>query len=351
MFACGVVDTIAGFSMQGGCAMIVLFLSLISTFSIAAYDSEAGEWGVAVASCVPFAYHSVAWAEAGTGAVATQSFTNHFYGTEGLELLKQGLSADSAVFLLTSADSLREQRQLGIVDMYGNAASFTGSGCMSWAGSIQGEGYTIQGNILTGPEVVADMEQAFLDSEGLPLAERLYAVLAAGEAAGGDSRGRQSAGILVVRENSGHSGATDRFVEIAVNDNPDPLAVLRSHLYSWEMYYCLPVYSSEIGENPVSEARMLSLLQRLASDGSDDPQLLNIGAWELATRDIMLDEAVFMAVKAVELAPGDSNIRDTLAEALFRNGDIQGAILHAGIALELDPENTYLQEQLERFSN
>ncbi|MCK5130604.1 MAG: DUF1028 domain-containing protein [Candidatus Sabulitectum sp.] len=331
--------------------MTVVFLSLLSTFSIAAYDSDAGEWGVAVASCVPFAYHSVAWAGADAGAIATQSWTNHFYATEGLPLLKSGLSADSVLVLLTYTDTLRDQRQLGIVDRFGNTASFTGEMCMNWAGSILGDGYAIQGNILTGPEVIEEMERAFLEAEGVPLAERLYAALVAGEAAGGDSRGRQSAGILVVRKNSGHNGATDRFVEIAVNDNPDPLTILGDHLYTWELYNCLPVYASEITENSVSEARMMHLLQRLALEGSDNPQLLNLGAWELATRDIMLDEAIAMAGKAVELAPDDSNIRDTLAEALFRNGDIEGALEQARIATELDPENPYLQEQLERFSN
>ncbi|MCK5787358.1 MAG: DUF1028 domain-containing protein, partial [Candidatus Sabulitectum sp.] len=335
----------------GGYTMALLIISLFSTFSIAAYDADAGEWGVAVASCVPFAYHSVAWAEAGVGAVATQSWTNHFYGTDGLALLGSGLTADSVVFLLTAGDSLRDQRQLGIVDRYGNTASFTGEGCADWAGSIQGDGYTIQGNILTGPEVVTAMEEAFLETESYPLAERLYASLVAGEAAGGDSRGRQSAGILVVREGSGHDGATDRFVELVVNDNPDPLVVLGAHLYTWELYNCFPVYASEMEEDPISEQRMIHLLQRLAYEGSDNPQLLNLGAWELAIRDLMLDEAVEMALKAVELAPEDFNIRDTLAEALFRNGDTEGAVEQALVALELDPENIYLQEQLERFSN
>ncbi len=329
--------------------MIILFFSLLSTFSIAAYDADADEWGIAVASCVPFAYHSVSWAEAEAGAIATQSWTNHFYGTEGVPLLAEGLSADSVLILLTSADSLREQRQLGIVDRFGNTASFTGEMCMNWAGSVEGESYTIQGNILTGPEVVEQMERAFLDSEGTPLAERLYLALAAGEAAGGDSRGRQSAGILVVRENSGHGGATDVFVEIAVNDNPDPLTVLGDHLYTWELYNCFPVYASEMDEDAVSNARVMHLLQRLAIEGSDNPQLLNMGAWELAIRNIMLDEAVAMARQAVVMAPEDANIRDTLAEALFRNDDTDGAIEQAEIAVELDPDNAYLLEQLERF--
>ncbi len=331
--------------------MTVLFLSILSTFSIAAYDSDAGEWGVAVASCVPFAYHSVAWAESDAGAIATQSWTNHFYATEGLPLLESGLHADSVLSLLVSADSMRDQRQLGIVDLDGNTASFTGESCMNWAGSVQGDGYTIQGNILTGPEVVAEMETAFLATEGFPLAERLYAALVAGEAAGGDSRGRQSAGILVVRENSGHAGATDRFVDLAVNDNPDPLMVLGEHLYTWEMYNCLSVYASEIPQNEVSEARMMHLLHLLAVQGSNDPQLLNMGAWELAIRDLMLDEAVSMAKQASELAPEDSNIRDTLAECLYRFGDVEGAVEQAQIAVELDPGNPYLREQLERFAN
>jgi len=330
--------------------MTVILLSILSTFSIAAYDSEANEWGVAVASCVPFAYNSVAWAEAGSGAVATQAYANHFYGTEGLLLLGEGETAESVVSILTSADSLRDQRQLGVVDMYGNSAAYTGTECMNWAGSIQGEGYTIQGNILTGPEVVEEMERAYLAGAGTPLAERLYAALAAGEAAGGDSRGRQSAGLLVVRAEGGHSGATDRFVELVVNDNPDPLPVLYDHLYTWELYNCMPVYAEEMDQNPVSESRMLHILSQLSERGSDNPQLLNLGAWELATRDIMLEEAVYMAVQAVELAPRDANIRDTLAEALFRSGDIQSAIIHAGIALELDSTNVYLQQQLERFT-
>lgn len=329
--------------------MNFLLMSLLSTFSIVAHDSDTGEWGIAVASCVPFAYHSVAWAEAESGAIATQSWANHFYGTEGLKLLENGMSADSVVFLLTSMDSLREDRQLGIIDKFGNSASFTGERCMDWAGSIEGIGYTIQGNILTGPEVVEAMEVAFLQAEGIPLAERLYSALVAGEAAGGDSRGRQSAGILVVRENSGHNGATDRFVEIAINDNPDPLVVLGDHLYIWQLYNCLPVYASEIDENPISEDRMMYLLEQLAIEGSDNPQLLNLGAWELAVRDVMLDEAVVMAERAVELAPEDSNIRDTLAECLFRSGDVNGAVEQATRALEISPENVYLQEQLNKF--
>lgn len=329
--------------------MIVLILSLFSTYSIAAYDAEAGEWGVAVASCVPFAYHSVAWAEAGSGAVATQSWTNHYYGTDGIRLLAEGMTADEVVSILTSADSLSERRQLGIVDIHGGSAAFTGSGCMEWAGSLQGPGYTIQGNILTGPEVVDQMEAAFLATEGMPLAERLLAALEAGEAAGGDSRGKQSAGLLVVREASGHSGATDRFVELVVNDNPDPLSVLAGHLYTWEMYNCLPIYAAESETVSVSADRMIHLLGRLAEEGSDNAQLLNLGAWELAIRDLRLDEAVSMARQAVELAPEDSNIRDTLAEALFRSGYTSEAVEQAGIALELDPENVYLQEQLARF--
>lgn len=329
--------------------MSAILLAILSTFSIAAYDSHAGEWGVAVSSCVPFAYHSVAWAEAGVGAVATQSWTNHFYGTDGLMLLSEGLEASQVIQLLTEPDTLREQRQLGIVDMYGTSAAFTGEQCMDWAGSIQGEGYTIQGNILTGPEVVQEMERAYLETEGYPLAERLFAALQAGEAAGGDSRGRQSAGLLVVRANGGHSGATDRFVELVVNDNSDPLSVLGAHLYTWELYNCLPVYAGDMDDNPVSESRMLHILGRLSREGSDNPQLLNLGAWELATRNLMLDEAVAMAEQAVELAPEDANIRDTLAESFYRAGMISEAVDQAKIALELDPENVYLQEQLARF--
>ena len=210
--------------------MAVILLALLSTFSIVGYDRDSGEWGIAVASKVPFVGQMVPWAEAGAGAVATQAWANLGYGPAGLRLLAEGMAAEDVIAALVGSDSLYDQRQIGVVDSRGNSASFTGAGTMAWSGGVTGPGYAIQGNILTGPEVVSEMERAFLESEGEILAFRLLEALKAGEDAGGDSRGRQSAAILVVRENGGHDGNTDILVDIQVSDNPEAVTELQTAL-------------------------------------------------------------------------------------------------------------------------
>jgi uncharacterized Ntn-hydrolase superfamily protein len=195
------------------------------TFSIAAHDPERGDWGVAVASKFPAVGVVVPWARAGVGAVATQAHANVRYGPEGLALLEGGAGAERAVEALTGADEGREQRQLGMVDASGRAASFTGAECLTWAGGITGEGFTCQGNILTGPEVVEEMARAYRDSAG-ELVDRLLAALVAGDAAGGDRRGRQSAALLVVRAGGGYDGRNDRYIDLRVDDHRDPLTEL-----------------------------------------------------------------------------------------------------------------------------
>jgi len=197
-----------------------------STFSIVAADPEAGEVGVAVASRFFSVGSVVPWAEAGVGAVATQAFANTSYGPRGLELLARGLSADETISVLTREDEGRDRRQVGVVAADGGAASYTGPGCNAWAGGRSGPGYAAQGNILTGAEVVAAMERAFLDSAGRPLADRLYAALAAGDAAGGDSRGKQSAALVVVREGGGYGGFNDRAIDVRVDDHAEPIVEL-----------------------------------------------------------------------------------------------------------------------------
>jgi uncharacterized Ntn-hydrolase superfamily protein len=162
-------------------------------------------------------------ARAGAGAVATQSFGNTTYGPRGLDLLERGLSAEEVVRVLTRADDDRERRQLGVVSADGDSMTYTGTKCNPWAGGRRGPGYAVQGNILTGEGVVAAMEGAFTESKGKPLAERLYAALKAGDAAGGDSRGRQSAAIVVVRAKGGYGGFTDRAVDVRVDDHADPI--------------------------------------------------------------------------------------------------------------------------------
>jgi len=197
-----------------------------ATFSIAAADPETGESGVAVASRF-FAVGSVVpFAKAGVGAVATQSLANTSYGPRGLDLLEKGLSADEVVKVLTRSDGARELRQLGVVAANGDSATFSGSKCNAWAGGRSGPGYAVQGNILTGEDVVAAMENAFLESRGKPLAERLYAAIVAGDAKGGDSRGRQSAVLVVVRAKAGYGGYTDRAIDLRVDDHADPIVEL-----------------------------------------------------------------------------------------------------------------------------
>ena len=176
-----------------------------STFSIVAYLQQSSEWGIAVASKFPAVGAVVPWARADAGAVATQSFANTSFGPTGLDRMSGGMSASDALVSMLSSDPDKEQRQVGLVDADGQSATFTGNKCHDWAGGLTGNGYAIQGNILTGPEVVQAMEKAYLESEG-DLAARLFAALFSGDRAGGDRRGRQSAAILVVQPKGGYGG-------------------------------------------------------------------------------------------------------------------------------------------------
>lgn len=196
------------------------------TFSIVARDPETGELGVAVQSRVVAVGAIVPYAKAGVGAIATQAFANPTYGPEGLRLLGEGRKPKEVIEALTSADSKSAERQLGMISASGEVANFTGSGCMEWAGGRTGKDHAVQGNILTGPEVVAAMTKSFESTTG-PLAVRLIDALAAGQAAGGDKRGKQAAAVLVVREGWGYAGGNDRYVDLRVDDHPEPIEELR----------------------------------------------------------------------------------------------------------------------------
>ena len=197
-----------------------------ATFSIVAADPDAGEVGVAVASKFFAVGTVVPHAIADVGAVATQSYANTSFGPRGLELLAAGARPEEVLTVLLRDDEGREQRQVGVVSADGSSATFSGEGCLDWAGGRRGEGYAVQGNILAGEEVVAEMERAFLESAGEPLATRLYRALVAGDAAGGDARGKQSAALLVVRDSAGYGGYTDRAVDIRVDDHTEPFVEL-----------------------------------------------------------------------------------------------------------------------------
>jgi uncharacterized Ntn-hydrolase superfamily protein len=199
----------------------------VATYSICACDLAAGQWGVATQSKFLAVGSVVPWAEPQVGAIATQSYANPSYGPDGLALLREGVAAEQVVALLTAADDDREVRQLGVVDGEGRAATFTGSGCHAWAGGRTGDAYAAQGNILVSGATVDALAATFEATRGCPLAERLLDCLDAAEAAGGDSRGRQSAALLVVERNGGYAGLSDSLVDLRVDDHEDPLGELR----------------------------------------------------------------------------------------------------------------------------
>src|SRR6478735_1321586 len=232
------------------------------TFSIVARSADGESWGVAVASKFLAVGSMVPAAVAGVGAVATQADANVAYKGLALSHLDDGATAAVALQRLLEEDDGRDQRQVGIVDVDGNAASHTGPACLDWAGGVTGDGYAIQGNILVGSEVVEAMESAWLaSSPEAPLADRLLAALAAGDAAGGDARGRQSAALLVVREEAGYGGLDDIAVDLRVDDHPEPVGELARLLVLSELYLTASTTEEQLPITPELEAELEELAQ------------------------------------------------------------------------------------------
>lgn len=207
-----------------------------STFSIVGYDPQEKAWGIAVASKFLAVGAVVPWARAGVGALATQSYANTSFGPDGLEKMARGLSAREALAELLAADPESAKRQVGIVDRQGRAATFTGKSCFDWAGGLTGENFAAQGNILAGAGVVQAMADVFRKSEG-NLARRLLDALRAGDDAGGDRRGKQSAAILVVKEGAGYGGFNDRWIDFRVDDHIEPVHRLGELLDLHDLYF------------------------------------------------------------------------------------------------------------------
>jgi uncharacterized Ntn-hydrolase superfamily protein len=199
---------------------------VVSTFSIAACDLEAQEWGVAVQSKFLAVGSVVPWAEPDVGAIATQAYANPRYGPDGLALLREGLSATEVVERLVKDDGDRDGRQVGVVDASGVGAAWTGSGCLNWAGHRTGPCYSAQGNILVSGATVDALAETFEATAGRALAERLLECLAAAQTAGGDSRGQQSAALLVVKRNGGYAALSDVLVDVRVDDHEQPITEL-----------------------------------------------------------------------------------------------------------------------------
>lgn len=204
----------------------------IATFSIAACDTAAGVWGVAVASKFLAVGSVVPWARGDVGAIASQAFGNTSFGPRGLDLLERGLEPEEALTVLLRPDPERERRQVGVVDARGRAATYTGSQCQAWAGGKMGPGYAAQGNILTGSEVVDAIAKAFEETRG-SLGDRLMAAIEAGDAAGGDSRGRQSAAIYLAAVGQGYGGYNDVLCDLRVDDHASPIVELRRVYNVW----------------------------------------------------------------------------------------------------------------------
>ncbi|HET6933987.1 MAG TPA: DUF1028 domain-containing protein [Candidatus Angelobacter sp.] len=278
-------------------------LQTVSTFSIVAIDPQTGDLGVAVASRYFSVGSVVPWAMADVGAVATQANVNVGYGQQALDLLRQGMTAQEVLKKILADDKFegKDGRQVAIVDAKGNVAAYTGPNAPKWAGDRQGKTWSAQGNILVGPQVPEAMGKAFEATQG-ELAEKLYAALKAGDAAGGDARGRQSASMLVVRKRGGRNINNDRYIYINVDDNPDPFTELR---------------------------RLLDL--NLAYNYGD-------AAYKaLDTKPADLKKAQAAAQKAAGYAPNNFGTRMNLAFLDYMNGDKPAALTEFEKAKALRP--------------
>lgn len=233
----------------------------VATFSIVAADVAAGDLGIAVASKFLAAGAVVPWASAGAGAVATQSWSNTSYGPQGIAMMRAGASAKETLAKLIAADDGRDKRQVGIADARGGSAAHTGVACHGWAGHVVGEGFAAQGNLLVGKDTVDAMAASFRATRGA-LSGRLLAALKAGEAAGGDRRGRQSAALMVVRDKGGYLGMNDVLVDLRVDDAPDPVGELARLMVLQQLYFGSTPMSEKLKLEGALQAEIAAIVER-----------------------------------------------------------------------------------------
>ncbi|MEO5617787.1 MAG: DUF1028 domain-containing protein [Candidatus Eisenbacteria bacterium] len=350
-----VVITLAGLVLSP--VSPALSIQQPATFSIVAYDSLTQELGVAVESKYFSVGRVVPWARAGVGAVATQANVNATYGPKALAMLEAGVSPDEILRAFAASDSSWDSRQFALVDAKGRAVTWTGSKCNSWAGGEAGVHFACQGNILTGHEVVAAMSRAFRATRG-ELGGRLIAAMEAGQAAGGDKRGQQSAALIVVRPSERHPEFRERYVDLRVEDHRTPIAELRrlwrihqgfhgtgAHLAMASEYEAAGRSDLAAAERERVHETLLEVLKR----GDRDAGLLNGLAWNCAEHNLHLPDALKAAERAAALEPKSADILDTLAEVHFRMGHATKALEVERRAAALDPKNPYLKGQIERF--
>jgi uncharacterized Ntn-hydrolase superfamily protein len=293
----------------------------ISTFSIVARDPVTEELGIAVASRFFSVGSVVPWAKANVGAVATQSFANTTFGWRGLELLENGAAPEEVIKILLRNDDDPERRQVGIVSSDGKSITYTGSKCNQWAGGRSGPNYAIQGNILAGESVVTAMEKTFLETKGT-LAERLYAALLAGEEQGGDARGKQSAALLIVKENAGYGGFTDRAIDIRVDDHPQPFKELGRLLDYAQMNYSWNEGWTLFTQKKYFEA--LPLMERTAKLAPENPEVLydlaviQLAAGEREMAIKTLEKAISLNPKLKKQAAADNDLKSIQGDPKFQ---------------------------------
>jgi len=334
--------------------ILVLFLTsapLRATFSIIAHDHESGEWGVAVASREIAVGHAVPWARANAGAVATQAWINPLFGIDGLAMMERGFSAEQTLNALLERDEEDDSRQFALVDAAGNVAAYSGSKLGGWSGDIQGDGYSIQGNCLAGDSVLTEMERVFLETEG-PLALRLVEALLAGDAAGGDRRGRQSASLLVVRDGAGLRGVMDEFYDLRVDNHPDAPAELAAAFEQWSYQVALYYYLEH--EESIDNGKGLTLLDwivaREKAKEEPDIRILYTVADMMSRQKLYPDKALEIAEYIHGILPGNAAILSVMAECCFAAGELQDALGWCEKALAVQPDSRKIMEQHERFS-
>jgi uncharacterized Ntn-hydrolase superfamily protein len=295
--------------------------SNIPTFSIVARDSVTDELGIAVASRFFAVGTVVPWAQANVGVVATQSFANTSFGWRALDLMELGLTANETLEILIRDDDNPGKRQLGMVDRNGNSATYTGKDCITWAGGRSGPNYAIQGNILAGEKVIIAMEKTFLETTGT-LADRLYAALLAGEANGGDSRGKQSAALVVVKEGAGYGGYTDLAIDIRVDDHQEPFKELGRLLQIAQMNYAWNEAWTLFSQKKFQEA--LPHMERAAKMASEyaevfyDLAVIRLAAGHKNESLVALKKALELNPKLKNQASTDSDLDALQEDSNFR---------------------------------
>lgn len=325
----------------------------IATFSIVACDTSTSELGVAVQSRFLAVGAVVPWAQAEVGAIATQAWGNTTYGPKGLELLATGLSVENVLDALTLDDDDRARRQVGIVDARGRSAAFTGDQTLAYAAHLTGSGFSVQGNLLAGPEVLQAMADTFRAVVG-PLAERMLAALAAGQRAGGDRRGQQSAALLVVRRGGGYAGLNDRYIDLRVDDHTEPIAEL-ARLYALHEQFAQASAHVRFGveykraNKHAAARREFAHALHIAHKYSADHALANRVAWHLATQDELLPEALALIEQAIAQSHADANYWDTLAEVHAHLQHYENAIAAQTQALQLAPDEQKFQVRLQKW--